>query len=73
MIKRKILNLISKNGYIIVEDTFLNGHPSHKDFGSGPYEGVELFLKETNNFVIDKSFEKFLFTLNYNGFLKRKN
>lgn len=63
--------LVSLNGYIIVEDTFLNGHPSHKEFGSGPYEAVDLFLKENNNFVTDKSLEKFLFTLNYNGFLKR--
>ena len=62
---------ISKNGYLIVEDTFLNGHPSHKSFGSGPYEAVELFLKENNKFEIDKALEKFLFTLNYNGFLRR--
>ena len=65
--------LVQLNGYIIVEDTFLNGHPSHKEFGSGPYEAVNLFLRENKNFIIDKSLEKFLFTLNYNGFLKRKS
>ena len=63
---------IQENGILVVEDTFLNGHPSHQKFGSGPYEAIELFLKENKKFEIDKSLEKFLFTLNYNGFLRRK-
>ena len=56
--------LVPLNGYIIVEDTFLNGHPSHKEFGSGPYEAIDLFIRENNNFVIDKSLEKFLLSNN---------
>ena len=60
------------NGLIIVEDTYLNGHPSHAAFGSGPSEAVDLFLNETDEFEMDKSLEKFLFTLNRNGFLRRK-
>lgn len=62
---------IPKGGLIIVEDTFLNGHPSHKNFGPGPYEAVEIFLKENSSFKIDRSYEKFMFTLNYNGFLRK--
>lgn len=60
------------NGLIIVEDTYLNGYPSHPAFGPGPSEAIDLFLNETNEFEMDKSLEKFLFTLNRNGFLRRK-
>ena len=62
---------IKPNGLLIVEDTFLNGHPSHNEFGPGPYEAVELFLNDRDDFIIDKALEKFMFTLNYNGHLRR--
>lgn len=58
-------------GLIIVEDSFLNGHPSHNEFGPGPMEAIDQFIKDSNDFVIDRSFEKFLFTLNRRGFLRR--
>jgi cephalosporin hydroxylase len=63
--------LIPIGGFIVVEDSFLNGHPSHNDFGEGPMEAIEEFLKINKNFIIQRSYEKFLFTLNRNGFLKR--
>ncbi|MDA8768034.1 cephalosporin hydroxylase family protein, partial [Planktomarina temperata] len=63
---------IQKGDLLIVEDTFLGGHPSHEEYGEGPTEAIISFLQNNNDFYIDKSFEKFLFTLNYGGFLKRK-
>ena len=66
-------SLITVGSYLVVEDTFLGGHPSHENFGPGPMKAVKQFLNSNSNFVIDKSLEKFLFTLNRNGFLKRIN
>lgn len=62
---------VSKNSYLIVEDTAINGHPILPDFGEGPWEAVEEFLKTHSNFVIDKNKEKFLLTWNPNGYLKK--
>ena len=62
---------IKKGDLLIVEDTFLNGHPSHNDYGPGPTEAINLFLKENDEFKIDRSLEKFLLTLNYKGFLRK--
>ena len=62
---------IKKGDLLIVEDTFLNGHPSHNDYGPGPTEAINLFLEENDEFKIDRSLEKFLLTLNYKGFLRK--
>lgn len=64
-------DLVPVGGYLIVEDTFLNGHPSHLEHGPGPTEAIELFFQKNDSFIIDKAKERFLFTLNRNGFLKR--
>lgn len=62
---------VSKESYLIVEDTNLNGHPVDPDFGPGPMEAVVEFLKNNKNFVKDKSQEKFYLTFNPSGYLKR--
>ncbi len=62
---------VPKGSYIIVEDTNINGHPVDRDFGPGPMEAVEDFLKENSNFIIDRSKEKFYMTFNPKGYLKR--
>ena len=62
---------ITKGSYIIVEDTNSNGHPVTPNFGPGPFESVEEFLKEDKNFIIDKTREKFYLTFNPDGYLKR--
>jgi len=67
--------LVSKNQYLIVEDTNLNGHPVlSKGFNGkrpGPMEALDEFLATTKNFTIDTSMHKFLFTFNPRGFLLR--
>lgn len=63
--------LVTKNSYLIVEDTAINGHPIEPTFGEGPMEAVKEFLKTHNEFKIDKDKEKFLLTWNPNGYLKK--
>ena len=63
--------LVSVGSYLVVEDTHLNGN-SVRIVGDGdPKAAVEEFLKERDDFVADKSREKFLLTWNRGGWLKR--
>jgi cephalosporin hydroxylase len=63
--------MVTPGSYLIVEDTNMNGHPVAEEFGPGPMEAVEEFIKGTNDFEIDKSREKFYLTFNPSGYLKR--
>jgi len=62
---------VPKGGYMVVEDTNVNGHPVNPIYGPGPMEAVEAFLKQRDDFVIDLSRERLLLTFFPNGFLKR--
>ncbi len=64
---------VTGGSYLIVEDTNVNGRPVLPDFGEGPAEAIEEFLGtgEGRNFEVDPSREKFYFTFNSGGFLKR--
>jgi len=66
-------DFVTKDSYIVVEDSNINGHPVHSGWGTGPgpYEAIEEFLKTHSEFVIDKSREKFILTFNPNGWLRR--
>lgn len=64
---------VSKGGYLIVEDTNLNGNPVLPGYGAGPMEAIQEFLKDNKDFVIDKTREKLYLTFNPNGFLQRIN
>lgn len=68
---RAYREFVSGGGYIVVEDTNVNGHPVMPEHGPGPYEAVQEFLRENTDFEVDKSREKFLMTYFPNGFLKR--
>ena len=41
------------------------------DFGPGPLEAVEEFVAMRDDFLVDRSKEKFLMSFNVNGYLKR--
>jgi cephalosporin hydroxylase len=56
---------------MIVQDGEFNGHPAPQGWGPGPYEAVEAFLAETDDFVVDKDRERLLYSFNPNGFLRR--
>lgn len=64
-------NLVSVGSYIIVEDSHVNGHPIQWQWGEGPYEAIEEFLKNNDYFKIDKECEKLGITFNPNGYLRR--
>jgi cephalosporin hydroxylase len=63
--------LIKTGGYMIVEDSNVNGHPALPDFGPGPMEAIDIFLAETGDFEPDEDCQRFLMTLNPRGYLKR--
>ena len=64
--------LVKPGGYLIVEDTNINGHPTFPEFGFGPWEAVEDFLQVNDEYYADRSCERFLLTMNPRGFLRRK-
>jgi cephalosporin hydroxylase len=63
--------LVTKGSYLIVEDTNINGHPVSFDFGPGPMEAVDEFVKTSKDYIIDHKKEKFYLTYNPNGYLKK--
>jgi cephalosporin hydroxylase len=65
--------LVTPGSYIVVEDTNVNGHPVDPTFGPGPMEAVESFLAETTEFEVDQRCERFLFTFNPKGYLRRRS
>ena len=68
---RKYHLLVTMGSYLIVEDTNVYGHPVALEFGPGPMEALDIFLKENKNFVRDEGAEKFYMTFNPKGYLKR--
>jgi cephalosporin hydroxylase len=63
--------IVSPGSYLVLQDTNINGHPVAPGWGSGPMEALEDFMKTHDNFVADRSREKFLLTHYPQGWLKR--
>lgn len=63
--------LVSKDSYLIVQDTNVNGHPVLERFGPGPMEAVEEFLATNDQFRPDREAERLMFTMHPKGYLKR--
>jgi cephalosporin hydroxylase len=64
-------SMVTKNSYLIVEDSNINGHPVRPEFGPGPMEAIDEYLKNNTSYTIDKKMERFFLTFNPNGYLKR--
>lgn len=69
-ILRKYSELVTKNSYLIVEDTIC-WHGLDVGPNPGPYEATQDFLKENKQFEVDKAREGFLITWNPDGYLKK--
>jgi len=63
--------LVTRDSYLIVEDTNINGHPVFPGFGPGPTEAVDEFLAGNTTFQRDRSRERFFVTFNPGGYLRR--
>ena len=63
--------MVSVGSYLIVEDSNCSGHPVFGIEGEGPMEAIVEFLKENNNFKINRNCEKFYLTFNPYAFLVR--
>ena len=64
-------DVVTPGSYMIVEDGIINGHPTHPEYGPGPYEACERFLAEHPEFTADRRRERMIVTANPLGFLKR--
>ena len=66
--------MVSKGSYIAVEDTHLDGVPTHPESGPGPMAAVRQFLKDggAKDFEQDFSREAFVMTSYPGGWLRRK-
>jgi cephalosporin hydroxylase len=62
--------LVSEGSYFIAEDGIVDAM-AWKEYVPGPLVAAQQFASETNEFVIDRSREKFLLTYAPGGFLKR--
>jgi cephalosporin hydroxylase len=69
---RRYAPLVTSGSYLIVEDTNINGHPVFADFGPGPYEAVEAYFGENDDFEVDEECELYYVTQNPRGYLRRR-
>jgi cephalosporin hydroxylase len=64
-------HLVNVGGYLIVQDSNINGHPVYPAFGPGPMEAIAEFLASNSDFQPDAGREHFLYLTNPRGYLKR--
>lgn len=62
--------LVSEGCYLIVEDTKVGR--ILPDFGPGPDQAIDEFLKENDSFAVDPVCEKFMLTFQPGGYLRRR-
>jgi cephalosporin hydroxylase len=63
--------LVGVGGYVVVENTVVNGRPTASEYGPGPHEAVVAILKVHRDFVSDPAPERYTVTFNRNGYLRR--
>ena len=64
-------SFVTVGSYIVVEDSIVNGHPTFRDHGPGPWEAIQTFLGSQQSFTPDPNRERFLLRFNPRGWLNR--
>jgi cephalosporin hydroxylase len=64
-------DMVTVGSFLVVEDSDINGHPVLPDFGPGPMEALDAFLKSNDHYVVDERKQKYHLTFNPRGFLRR--
>ena len=64
--------LVTPGSYMIVEDTNVNGHPVWREHGPGPFEALQQFFSQEQEFEIDRECERHLLTMHPFGFLRKR-
>jgi cephalosporin hydroxylase len=64
-------HLVPVDGYLLVENTVVNGRPVEPGFGPGPHEAVSDILQHHRDFVPDIACERDTLTFNKHGYLRR--
>jgi cephalosporin hydroxylase len=59
------------DGYLVIENTVVNGRPVEPGFGTGPHEAVSEILQRHRDFVPDVACERDTVTFNKHGYLRR--
>ncbi len=67
-----LVPLLRQGDYLVVEDTIVNGHPVRPEFGPGPLEAIEAYLKENSGQLVRDAQREFKFgcTFAYRGYYK---
>jgi cephalosporin hydroxylase len=63
--------IVTLGSYLIVQDGILSGHPVKDEMAGGPWEAIDEFLAENNEFQVDSRRERLMFTYCPRGYLKR--
>ena len=64
--------LVTKDCYLVVEDTNVNGHPVSRSHGPGPMEALNEYMARKSGFEMDRTLEeRYKMTFYPQGWLKR--
>ncbi len=71
---RSFAPFVTPGQYMVVCDSNIGGNPVQNGYvqGPGPMAAIEQFMKENNEFEVDRNCERFYFTFHPSGFLRRR-
>jgi cephalosporin hydroxylase len=67
-----VCGLVPTGGFVVVENTVVNGRPVAPEHGPGPHEAVVSILGRHPEFVSDPAAERYALTFNRGGYLRRR-